>query len=219
MIALARTLATETTERHLPLWVQILYGRTITELGASGDIDTDDPTTHVSRRRGERRRDQARLLRRRGYCRPGHHLSQRERHGGHVGETDQSHAGRAPPSYQLGPDDVNSLCQESTSAGYYWGPRGSVQKGSLDESGLLLANEVDLPVMPGKSATTHFATTIPDAILHDQLRLIFVPQPRLPRSPRRARSSFGNANHSTEIPDQDHHVDLGISTDLAHQVT
>ena len=150
------------------------------ELGASGDIDTDDPTRtfHVAVENatatkldyfvdvaisdtvtiapdGSATVDTAVTL------------------------TNHAPAGQ-PPSYQLGPDDVNSFVSgEYVGRVFLWGPRGSVQKGSVDESGLSLANEVDLPVMPGKSATAHFATTIPDAIQHDQLRLVFVPQPRL----------------------------------------
>jgi Protein of unknown function (DUF4012) len=181
VIDLARTLATETTERHLQLWdSNSRYERTIMELGASGDIDTDDPTRtfHVAvenatatkldyfvdvavsdtvtiAANGSAAVDTAVKL------------------------TNHAPSGQ-PPSYQLGPDDVNSFVSgEYVGRVFLWGPRGSVQKGSVDESGLLLANEVDVLVMPGKSATVHFATTIPNAIRHNQLRLIFVPQPRL----------------------------------------
>ena len=49
----------------------------------------------------------------------------------------------------------------------------------MKESGLQLAPEIDLRVMPGQSATADFETTIPDAIQHDKLQLVFEPQPRL----------------------------------------
>jgi hypothetical protein len=62
---------------------------------------------------------------------------------------------------------------------FLWGPRDSMQKGSVPESGLLLAPEIDLPVPPGQSATAHFKTVIPDAIRNDRLKLVFQPQPRL----------------------------------------
>ena len=47
------------------------------------------------------------------------------------------------------------------------------------ESGLSLAAPIDVPVMPGQSATAHFETTIPNAIRDGKLKLVFVPQPRL----------------------------------------
>jgi hypothetical protein len=42
-----------------------------------------------------------------------------------------------------------------------------------------LAAPIDVPLMPGQSATAHFDTTIPNAVQDGQLKLVFVPQPRL----------------------------------------
>ena len=98
VIALARTLATETTERHLQLWdSNSRYERTIHGARRFRGHRHRRPHTDVSRRRGKRHRDETRLLRRRGDFRHGHHLFQWERHRRHVGETDQSRAGRATP--------------------------------------------------------------------------------------------------------------------------
>ena len=45
VVALARTLATEAVERHLQIWDEVpQYEQTIVQIGASGNIDTDDPT-------------------------------------------------------------------------------------------------------------------------------------------------------------------------------
>jgi hypothetical protein len=181
VFALARTLATEVAERHLQLWdANPEYERTISAMGASGDIDTDDPTRtfHVAVENATATKldyfvdvaisDTVTIA----------------SDGSATVDTAvtlTNHAPAAqPPSYQLGPDDINSFVSgEYVGRVFLWGPRGSEQKGSVNESGLLLANEVDLPVMPGKSVTAHFATTIPNAIQHNQLRLVFVPQPRL----------------------------------------
>jgi hypothetical protein len=93
--------------------------------------------------------------------------------------TNHAPAGQ-PASYQLGPDEVNSTVSgEYVGRVFLWSPRGSEVHGGIQESGLTLAPEIDLPVLPGQSATAHFETTIPDAIRGDKLQLVFQPQPRL----------------------------------------
>jgi hypothetical protein len=42
-----------------------------------------------------------------------------------------------------------------------------------------MANAIDVPLLPGQSATATFETIIPKAIQDGKLRLVFVPQPRL----------------------------------------
>ena len=181
MVALARTLATEAAERHLQIWDEVpKYEQTISELGASGNIDTDDPTRtfHVAvenatatkldyfvnvaisdtvtiANNGSATVDTAVTL------------------------TNHAPAGQ-PASYQLGPDGINShVSGEYIGRVFLWAPRGSKENGSVNESGLQLAPEIDLYLLPGQSATAHFATTIPHAIQRDQLNLVFEPQPRL----------------------------------------
>jgi hypothetical protein len=182
VVALARTLATVAAERHLQVWNENpQYERTISELGASGNIDTDDParTFHVAVENATATKldyfvdvaisDTVAIS-------PNGSATVVTS----VKLTNHAPAGQ-PPSFQLGPDGINShVAGEYVGRVFLWSPRGSkVQNGSVRESGLELANEVDLPVLPGKSATAQFETTIPHAIQDDRLKLLFVPQPRL----------------------------------------
>lgn len=181
VVALARTLATETAERHLQVWDdQPKYERTISELGASGNIDTDDPTRtfHVAV-------ENATATKLDYYVDVAVSDTVSVAPDGSatvitsVKLTNNAPAGQ-PASYQLGPDGPNtSIPGEYIGRVFLWSPRGSKVSGSVKESGLLLANEVDLTVLPGQSATTQFETTIPHAIQDNKLNLVFVPQPRL----------------------------------------
>jgi len=84
----------------------------------------------------------------------------------------------AAPSYQLGPDGV----RQSGPGDYVawlllWGPAGSVQQGSVAESGLALSQHfVDVP--PGQHRELTFETVIPHAVRDGHLTLRLVPQPR-----------------------------------------
>jgi hypothetical protein len=181
VIALARTLATEVGGRHLQLWDEVpQYEKTITELGASGDIDTDDParTFHVAVENATATKldyfvdvaisDTVRIS-----------ANGSATVNTAVTLTNHAPAGQ-PASYQLGPDGINShISGEYVGRVFLWAPRGSVQHGGVDESGLLLAPEIDLPVLPGQTATANFKTTITHAIQKDRLKLVFQPQPRL----------------------------------------
>ncbi len=86
---------------------------------------------------------------------------------------------RPPASYQFGPDGFSQ-----TRAGqyigrvYFWGPRGAVQAGSVEESGLRL-NQGPTTVEPGQERVVRFQTVIPSAVRHGRLDLRLVPQPRL----------------------------------------
>lgn len=181
VVALARTLATVVAGRHLQLWDENpKYERTISAMGASGDIDTVDPnrTFHVAVENVTRTKldyfvDVA----------ISDTVSISPDGSAHVDTlvrlTNHAPAGQSP-SYQLGPDGISShVAGEYVGRVVLWGPRGSVEQGSVDESGLSLADPIDVPLMPGQSAAAHFETTIPNAIQDGKLQLVFVPQPRL----------------------------------------
>ena len=223
VVALARTLATETTERHLQLWDSKSRGtnRRSRELGASGDIDTDDPTRtfHVAVENATATKldyfvdvaisDTVTIS-------PNGSATVDTS----VKLTNHAPAGQ-PPSYQLGPDGINShVSGEYVGRVFLWGPRGSVQKGSVDESGLSLAPEIDLPVTAGSVGHGALCNDNPQCnSAMTNYNSSSSPNPASPPSHSPSTSCFGNANHGSEIPDQDHHVDLGVSTDLAQQVT
>jgi len=181
VVALARTLATEAAERHLQIWDPVpKYERTISQLGASGDIDNDDPTRtfHVAV-------ENATATKLDYYVDVAISDTVTIANDGSatidttVALTNHAPAGR-PASYQLGPDGINSFVSgEYVGRVFLWGPRGSEENGGVRESGLLLAPEIDLPVLPGQSATADFQTIIPNAIRNDKLKLVFEPQPRL----------------------------------------
>jgi hypothetical protein len=180
LVALARTLATEIGGRHLQLWDENpQYEKTIREVGASGDIDTDNPTrtfhvavenataTKLDYFMGVAITDTVYV------SSSGTAVVDTS-----VKLTNSAPAGQ-PASYQLGPDGINSdVPGEYVGRVLLWGPRGSSQAGSTPESGLIL-NEQDLRLLPGQSATAQFETTIPHAIRGGKLSLVFVPQPRL----------------------------------------
>ncbi len=180
-VALVRTLSTEIAGRHLQLWdSNPRYEQTITDLGASGDIDTDNParTFHVAV-------ENATATKLDYFVGVGISDTVNISPNGSatidtsVKLTNRAPAGQ-PPSYQLGPDGINShVSGEYVGRVFLWAPRGSIQAKSVSESGLLLAPEIDVPVLPGQSATVHFETTIPHAIRDDKLQLVFQPQPRL----------------------------------------
>lgn len=61
---------------------------------------------------------------------------------------------------------------------YFWGPRGSEQLDSVEDSGLNLSWSAT-DVAAGTSATATFTTVVANAVRGGELRLRFVPQPRL----------------------------------------
>lgn len=180
LVALARSLATSVGGRHLQLWDgDPAYERTIRDVGASGDIDTVDPTGtfHIAVENATATKldyyvtvaisDKVYVL--------GNGDAQVNTS---VTLTNSAPAGQ-PASYQLGPDGINShVPGEYVGRVLLWGPRGSSQQGSVAESGLML-NEQDLRLLPGQSAAAQFETTIPHAVQGGKLSLVFVPQPRL----------------------------------------
>ncbi len=85
----------------------------------------------------------------------------------------------AQPSYQLGPDNINSFTPgEYVGRAEFWGPAGSEQLSSVSESGLRL-NEMPFKVFPGKSITLDMQSVIPIAVQNNIFKIRLVPQSRL----------------------------------------
>jgi hypothetical protein len=83
------------------------------------------------------------------------------------------------PSYQYGPDGVNSLTPGEYGARvFFWGPLGSIMPGAVDESGLQVVQS-HFSLLPGQSNLVEFATVIPHAVVDGHLTLRLVPQARL----------------------------------------
>ncbi|HVE95364.1 MAG TPA: DUF4012 domain-containing protein [Acidimicrobiales bacterium] len=84
-----------------------------------------------------------------------------------------------PPSFQFGPDKIVQFTPGLYKARtYFWGPRGSDQLNSAEDSGLNLSwGAIDVPA--GQTKELSFTTVIPQAVQEGVLRLRFVPQPRL----------------------------------------
>ncbi len=211
VVALARVLATEISGRHLLVWDEDpAFERTLVDVGASGAVDTVDPTRtfHVSVENATATKLDYFI----GVSMSDHvHLTT---NGSAVVDTSVTLTNHAPagqaPSLQLGPDGVNShVAGEYVGRVLVWGPRGSIQNGSVKESGLVL-NEEDLRVLPGQSATAQFETTIPHAVRNGKLQMVFVPQPRLspealtvhvayPGLPRSEATVHAVLNHSATL--------------------
>jgi hypothetical protein len=84
-----------------------------------------------------------------------------------------------PPSYQYGPDGVNSFTPGQYVARiFFWGPRGADVPGSTAESGLELTQS-HFSLLPTQSNLVSFATVIPHAVVGGHLQLRLVPQARL----------------------------------------
>jgi hypothetical protein len=85
----------------------------------------------------------------------------------------------APPSYQLGPDGHSPGRPGDYIAWVLlWGPRGAMQQGGIEESGLLLTEAI-AEVGPGAREQVRFETIIPRAVRDGRLQLRLVPQARL----------------------------------------
>jgi len=180
VVALARVLAQEVAGRHLQVWdADPSYESTLREVGASGEVDTHDPdgTFHVAVENATATKldyfvDVAITCD--VYLNP---------NGTAYVDTYVQLSNHAPPnqapSYQLGPDGANShIVGQYVGRVILWGPRGSLQAGSVPDSGLR-ASEVDTSVLPGQTETVGFETTIRGAVRQHRLHLVFVPQPRL----------------------------------------
>ncbi|HVA09727.1 MAG TPA: DUF4012 domain-containing protein [Acidimicrobiales bacterium] len=186
LVALARTLAADIGGRHLQLWDDNpSYEQTIRKVGASGAVDTTDPsrTFHLAVQNATATKldyfvDIA--ISDTVYVQADGTAEVNTA----VFITNHAPAGQ-PPSFQLGPDNTNShVSGEYVGRVLLWAPTGSTlpkgaQTSNISESGLLLQTEQDVPVLPGHTAIAQFATVIPHAVQHGRLRLVFVPQPRL----------------------------------------
>ncbi len=83
------------------------------------------------------------------------------------------------PSYQYGPDDVNSFTPGEYGARiFYWGPTGAQVPGAVLESGLQLIQS-HFSLLPGQDNQVSFTTLIPHAVVNGQLQLRLIPQARL----------------------------------------
>jgi hypothetical protein len=178
--ALANALAKDAAGRHLLAWDSVPSNEsTIAKFGASGAVDNNDPgrTFHVAVENG-------------GASKMDYYTTVSVSEavtltpaGGAQIQTTITTKNTAPanqaPSYQLGPDGINTTVPgEYDGRIFLWGPRRSIQYGSVRESGLSLLQSSE-DVMPQQSETVEFFTQIPDAVQGGQLHLVFVPQPRL----------------------------------------
>ena len=180
LAALAQALATDVAGRHLLVWDETPgYERILVKAGASGAVDTVDPTRtfhvavesataakldyfiHVKLRMDVTLNDQGTAV---VYT--------------YVTIVNDAPAGQKP-SNQLGPDGVNtSVPGQYASRVLLWSPRGSEAAGGTDESGLVV-NETAVSVLPQQQQTVLFKTTIPNAVRNGRVTLHLVPQPTL----------------------------------------
>lgn len=184
IVALAQALAKDIAGRHLLIWDESpSYERTLQDVGASGAIDTTMPdrsfhlavesataakldyyvTASVRMVVGITKRNSAIVYT-------------------YVTISNHAPAGQSP-SYQLGPDNINSFSPgQYVSRIYLWSPRGSSTVGGISESGLVV-NQTATSVLPQQEQTVNFTTVIPNAVKKGHLYLHFVPQPTLVPSP------------------------------------
>ncbi len=95
----------------------------------------------------------------------------------------QAPAGRAAPSYALGPDAFTKKPGDYLAWVLLWGPAGSMQlQGGIEESGLNLSQYVT-GMSAGERREVVFQTVIPDAVRNGKVELRLVPQPRLDAVP------------------------------------
>jgi hypothetical protein len=180
LAALAQTLATDVAGRHLLVWDETAsYERTLVKAGASGAVDTVDPTRtfHVAV-------ESATAAKLDYYIHVKVHMDvtltkqDDAQVYTYVTITNDAPAGQRP-SYQLGPDGVNtSVPGQYASRVLLWSPRGSTTPAGTPESGLVV-NETATSVLPQQNQTVVFQTTIPHAVRNGKLALHLAPQPTL----------------------------------------
>jgi len=180
LAALAKTLATDVAGRHLLAWDETpSHERTLVKAGASGAVDTIDPsrTFHVAV-------ESATAAKLDYFVHVKVHMDVTLTTAGtavvytYVTIANDAPAGQRP-SYQLGPDDVNtSVPGQYAARVLLWSPRASQTASGVSESGLVL-NETATSVMPQQHQTVLFKTTIPHVVRHRRLDLRLVPQPTL----------------------------------------
>jgi hypothetical protein len=180
LAALANALATDVAGRHLMVWDEDAQSEsTLRSLGASGSIDSVDPsrTFHVAVENNTATKLDY-------YVGTTTNANVRITSGGDavvntsITVTNHTPAGLGP-TFQTGPDGINSFTPgQYVARVLFWSPKGSLAPGSVAESGLEL-NQNQVSVLPQESQTDHFTTVIHHAVVKGQLKLQFVPQPRL----------------------------------------
>jgi hypothetical protein len=179
-VSYLRALTGEIPGRHLLLWsAEPSVERAIVQLGASGKIDTVVPkrTFHVA--------VESAVAAKLDYYVSVHesfNVTVQPGGGAWVATTVTVHnaapAGQ-PPSYQLGPDNINShVPGEYVSNICVWSPAGSKVIGGKSESGLVLMG-FSTVVFAQHSTSTPFSTYLPHAVLGGKFVLHLVPQPTL----------------------------------------
>ena len=179
-VSYLRALTGQIPGRHLLLWsADPSVERAIVQLGASGRVDTVLPkrTFHVAV-------ESAVAAKLDYYVAVHESFNVTVLPGGDawVATTVTVHntapAGQ-PPSYQLGPDNINShVPGEYVSNIYLWSPAGSKVIGAKSESGLVL-NGFSTDVFAQHSTSTPFSTYVPLAVVGGKFVLHLVPQPTL----------------------------------------
>lgn len=180
LASFADALANATAGRHLLAWDQNPRNEnTITKFGASGAIDTIDPTHtfHVAVENVSANKLDY-------YVKVAVHSQVTITPSGDARvvtsvTTINPAPANQPPSDQLGPFTGSGYVEGEYGAYVYlWGPRGAEQYGSVAESGLRVSQATE-DVMAQTTHTIRFESTIPHAVVNGRLRLVFVPQPRL----------------------------------------
>lgn len=180
LAALADTLAAAVAGRHLLIWDDVpAYEATVASFGASGALDTVDPTRtfHLAVESATAAKldyfmdERVRMtitVNRAGTASVNTYVTLLNR----------APAG-LPPSAQFGPDNVNTFIPgQYLSNVYLWSPRGSLTAGGVAESGLVV-DESSTSVLAQGERTVSFGTVIPHAVTGGHLRLHLIPQSRL----------------------------------------
>jgi hypothetical protein len=180
LAALANALAADVAGRHLMVWDESpQFESTLTGLGLSGSIDAAmaDRTFHVAV-------ENSTATKLDYYVRTTTATKVQVTPDGDANVTTSVTVTNTTPAglgatFQTGPDHVNSFTPgQYVTRVLLWAPQDSVATGSVSESGLELSQN-QVSVLPQQSQTVVFTTVIPHAVANGQLRLRFVPQPRL----------------------------------------
>ena len=178
LAALAHVLADEVAGRHLLLYdIQPSLQTILTQYGASGAVDTTDPTHsfHLAVENATATKLDyftATAIRQRVVVLPSGAADVFTT----VTVTNHAPSGHAP-SYQLGPDNFAShVSGQYIGIAYFWGPAGSVQVNSTAESGLRVSS-ANLNILAGHHQTVTFSTVIPRAVVNGAIQLHWIPQP------------------------------------------
>jgi hypothetical protein len=180
LAALANALANDVSGGHLMVWDEVpRFEATMTGLGASGSLSSTQAarTFHVAV-------ENSTATKLDYYVHVSTDVQVKVSDNGDalvntkVTITNTTPAGLGP-TFQTGPDNINSFTPgQYVGRVLLWSPLGSVAPGSVLESGLEL-NQSQSSVLPQQSKTVSFGTVIRHAVVNGQLRLRFIPQPRL----------------------------------------